>query len=74
MAIGAAVLKGATVVGAVMLTVFAIGYSLPLALGLVGIGFGLAGLSRIAARIMPAARITGGALMVVVGFYLLAAG
>jgi len=74
MAIGAAVLKGATLLGAVMLAVFAIGYSLPLALGLVGIGFGLAGLGRIAARIMPAARIAGGALMVVVGFYLLAAG
>jgi cytochrome c-type biogenesis protein len=73
MAIGTAVLKGATVLGAVMLAVFAIGYSLPLAAGLVGVGFGLAGLGRLAARVMPAARVAGGALMVV-GFYLLASG
>jgi cytochrome c biogenesis protein CcdA len=40
MAMGAAVLKGATIMSAAMLAVFALGYSLPLAAGLVGIGFG----------------------------------
>lgn len=72
MAIGAAVLKGATFVGAAMLAVFALGYSLPLALGLIGIGFGIGRLSNIALRVMPVARIGGGALMVIVGFYLVA--
>ena len=72
MAMGAAVLKGATVLGAAMLALFAVGYSLPLAAGLVGIGLGVGGLRRITERVMPAARIGGGALMLVVGFYLLA--
>ena len=72
MAMGAAVLNGATVLGAAMLAVFAVGYSLPLAAGLVGLGFGVNRLGRIAERLMPTARIGGGALMIVIGFYLLA--
>jgi len=72
LAMGAAVLKGATVMGAAMLAVFAVGYSVPLAAGLVGIGLGVDRLGRIAARVMPAARIGGGALMIIVGFYLVA--
>jgi cytochrome c biogenesis protein CcdA len=71
MAMGAAVLKGATVLGAAMLAVFAVGYSLPLAAGLVGIGLGVGRLGRITERVMPVARIGGGALMILVGFYLL---
>jgi len=46
-------------------------YSLPLAAGLVGIGLGIGRLGRIAERVMPVARIGGGAMMLVVGFYLL---
>jgi cytochrome c-type biogenesis protein len=72
MAMGAAALKGATLLGAAMLAVFAIGYSLPLTAGLVGIGFGVGRLGRIAARVMPAARIGGGIVLMGVGFYLLA--
>jgi len=72
MAIGAAVLHGATVLGAAILAAFAVGYSLPLAAGLVGLGFGVGRLGRIAERLMPTARIAGGALMIIVGFYLLA--
>ncbi len=71
MAMGAAVLKGATLMGAAMLGVFALGYSLPLAAGLVGIGFGIHRLGSIARRVLPVARIGGGVVMVAVGFYLL---
>ena len=66
----AAVLNGATVLGAAILGAFAVGYSLPLAAGLVGIGVGVEALGRIAKRVGPAVRIGGAVLMVVVGFYL----
>ncbi len=69
MAMGAAVFEGTTLLGAAMLAAFAIGYSLPLAAALVGIGMGLGRLGRTAARVMPAARIGGGVVMMAVGFY-----
>ncbi|HMA95641.1 MAG TPA: hypothetical protein VKP30_23290, partial [Polyangiaceae bacterium] len=72
MAIAAAVLKGQTIMGAAILAAFALGYGLPLSAGIVGIGFGVGRLGNIAKRIMPVARMGGGALMVVVGFYLVA--
>jgi cytochrome c biogenesis protein CcdA len=72
MAMGAAVLNGATVLGAAILGAFAVGYSLPLAAGLVGIGVGVEALGRIAMRVGPAVRIGGAILMIAVGFYLLA--
>jgi len=72
LAMGAAVLNGATVLGAAMLAVFAVGYSLPLAAALVGIGLGVGQLNRASRWVIPAARSGGGALMIVVGFYLLA--
>ena len=72
MAIGAVVLKSTMLMGAVALTVFALGYSLPLTAGLVGIGLGLGGLASAAQRLMPMIRIGGGILLVGVGFYMLA--
>ena len=74
MALGAAVLKGATVVGVVMIAVFAIGFSLPLAAGLVGVGLGVGWLGRVASRALPVARTVGGIVLVAVGFYLLLEG
>jgi len=71
MAMGAAVLKGATILGAAILAAFAVGYGLPLAAGLVGIGFGVGQLGRVARLVIPAARVGGGAILLVVGFYLL---
>jgi len=71
-AMGAAVMKGATLLGAAMVAVFALGYSLPLAGALVGIGYGVGQLGRVAERVIPAARIGGGTLLIVIGFYLLA--
>jgi len=72
MAVGAAVLKGAPVMGAALLAGFGLGYSLPLAAGLVGIGFGLSRLGNAAQRVMPAMRVGVGVLLLAVGFYLLA--
>jgi cytochrome c biogenesis protein CcdA len=71
-ALGVAVLKGATVLGAAMLTIFAVGYSVPLTVGLVGVGYGVGRLGRITEHVLPSVRIAGGILMIVVGFYLLA--
>lgn len=71
-AVGAAALKGAPILGAAMLGVFALGYSLPLAGGVVGIGFGLGRLGVVAQRIMPVVNIGVGLLLIGVGFYLLA--
>jgi cytochrome c biogenesis protein CcdA len=70
-AMGGAVLQGKTMLGAALLGVFALGYALPLAAGVVGIGFGVGSLGRIAQRVMPVARVVGGLLLLAVGFYLL---
>lgn len=72
MAIGATVLSGSVVIGALTLTVFALGYSLPLSAGLVGIGLGMAQLNSMAQRVVPFIRYGAGVLLIVVGFYLLA--
>jgi cytochrome c biogenesis protein CcdA len=72
MAVGAAVLKGAPGMGAALLAVFGLGYSLPLTAGLVGVGFGLTRLGNVAQRVMPAMRVGVGVLLIAVGFYLLA--
>jgi cytochrome c biogenesis protein CcdA len=71
-AMGAVALKGAPVLGAAMLAVFALGYSLPLAAGMVGLGYGLGRLGVVARRIMPAVQVGFGLLLIGVGFYLLA--
>ncbi|MCX5752308.1 MAG: sulfite exporter TauE/SafE family protein [Candidatus Krumholzibacteria bacterium] len=72
MAVGAAVLKGTPVMGAALLAVFGLGFSLPLVAGLVGVGLGLNRLGTVAQRAMPAMRVGVGALLIAVGFYLLA--
>jgi len=71
MAMAAAVVQGATLLGAAMLACFAIGYSLPLTAGLVGLGIGLGWLGRFAGRVAPVARICGGVVLLGVGVYLL---
>ena len=72
MAVGAAVLKGAPVMGAALLAAFGLGFSLPLAAGLIGVGFGLTRLGGASRRVVPAVRLAVGVLLIVVGFYLLA--
>jgi cytochrome c biogenesis protein CcdA len=51
-----------------MLSLFALGYALPLALGFAGIRFGLGKLSRPVAQII---KYAGGILLVALGFYFL---
>ncbi len=72
MAISAVVLQGTMLMGALALTVFALGYSLPLTAGLIGISFGFSKLSILAQRAVPVIRVGGGVLLVATGFYLLA--
>jgi len=68
-AVGAAMLQGAPLLGALTLAAFALGYSLPLGAGLIGIGLGL-GQLRLVARAAAAVRMLVGAVLVAVGFYL----
>jgi cytochrome c biogenesis protein CcdA len=72
LAIAAVVVKSTMFMGAVALTVFALGYSLPLAAGLVGISLGFERLGSVMQRMMPMIRIGSGLLLIGVGFYLLA--
>jgi cytochrome c biogenesis protein CcdA len=72
MAIGTVMLRSTMLMGAIALSVFALGYSLPLAAGLVGIGFGIGRLESLSQRLMPVIRVAGGLILVGVGFYLLA--
>lgn len=65
-------LQGGTVWGAVVLAVFAVGYSVPLAVGMIGLGLGVSRLQTAAQRLGPAIRLVTGALLTIVGFYLLA--
>jgi len=69
---GATMLKGATLLGAAVFALFALGYSLPLAAGLVGIGMGLGRLGQAVRRAAPLIRAGSGLLLIGVGFYLLA--
>ncbi len=55
-----------------MLGCFAISYNLPMAAGLVGIGFGLGRLGGLTQRAITAVRILGGTVLIAIGFYLLA--
>jgi len=72
MAVGGAAAGGEPLMGAALLSLFALGYSLPLAAGLIGIGFGLGRLGSAARRVMPAVRTGFGVVLIAVGFYLLA--
>jgi cytochrome c biogenesis protein CcdA len=71
-AVGAAVLRGASLMGGLMLGVFALGYSLPLAAGLVGIGFGMSRLGSAAQRVVPVVSAGVGVLLIALGFFMLA--
>ena len=74
MALGYATLQGNTGWGAAILGAFAVGYGLPLAAAIVGLGMGLGRLATIAQKATPALRVISGVLLLGVGFYLLAAG
>jgi cytochrome c-type biogenesis protein len=65
-------LQGHALWGAVILTVFSIGYSLPMVAVLVGLGLGFKRLTSVVQRISPVIQKVAGVLLIVLGFYLLA--
>ena len=65
-------LQGHTLWGAAILTVFSIGYSLPMVGVLVGLGLGFRRLTSVVQRISPVIQKVAGVLLIVLGFYLLA--
>lgn len=67
--LGVSLLKGEAVWGALILTVFAIGYSLPMAAVILGIGLGK--LSGIANKIATPVRIISGVILIGAGIWLL---
>jgi cytochrome c biogenesis protein CcdA len=69
---GYAVLQGSAPWSATVLAVFALGYSLPLAAVLVGLGLGLGRLKEVAQKVAPVVRVAAGVLLIGVGFYMLA--
>lgn len=68
--LAASFIKGSTIWGLTMLTVFAVGYALPLAIGFTGISWSLGRLSR-AGQIVRYIPYAGGALLILMGFYFL---
>ena len=69
--LGVVTLQGQTWWGGLILGAFAIGYSLPLAAGLVGLGYGFSKLTSVLQRFAPAIKYGGGVVLIGVGFYLL---
>ena len=67
--LGISVLKGQGVWGALILAVFAIGYSLPMVATILGIGFGK--LTGIANKVAGPIRMASGVLLIGAGFWLL---
>lgn len=74
MVIGFTTLQGAPGWSAAILAAFAVGYGLPLAVCIAGLGLGFGRLSRLAGRLTPALRLVSGALLLVVGIYLIYSG
>jgi cytochrome c biogenesis protein CcdA len=70
--LGYTTLQGGTTWGAIVLGTFAVGYSLPLAAGLVGLGLGLGKLRSVVGKATPVIRIVAGVILIGIGFYLLA--
>ena len=69
--IGASFLKGGVLWGALILAVFALGYSFPLAVAMLGIGLGMDKLSSVAKTVSLVLKYIAGFLLLGTGFYLL---
>jgi cytochrome c-type biogenesis protein len=69
--LAASFVKGSTVWGMIMLTVFALGYSLPLAIAIVGVRFGLGKMSATMTKLGNTIKYIGGILLIGMGFYFL---
>lgn len=70
-ALGVAALQGRTAWGAAVMAAFAVGYSLPMAGAVVGLGLGLGKLASVTRKFAPAIKIMAGTILVATGFYLL---
>lgn len=71
-ALAVTTLQGHTLWGAAILTVFSIGYSLPIVGVLVGLGLGFKKLASVVQKINPVIQKIAGVLLIALGFYLLA--
>lgn len=71
MALGVVTLQGHTLWGVAILATFAVGWSLPLAAGLVGLGLGLGKLTSALQKAAPIVKTAGGIVLIGAGFYLL---
>ena len=69
--LAASFVKGSTIWGMVMLTVFALGYALPLAIAIVGVRLGLGKLSNTVAKLGTIIKYAGGIMLIFMGFYFL---
>jgi cytochrome c biogenesis protein CcdA len=69
--LAASFIKGSTFWGFIMLTVFALGYGLPLATVIIGGGLGLGKLSKSMAVAGNVAKYLGGIALILLGFYFL---
>ncbi len=69
--LAASFVKGSMMWGFLMLTIFALGYSLPLALGIIGIRLGLRKVSSSMSRLGRILQYAGGGLLLIMGFYFL---
>jgi cytochrome c biogenesis protein CcdA len=67
--LGISILKGQGAWGALILAVFAVGYSLPMVATILGIGFGK--LTGIANKVAGPVRMASGVLLIVAGFWLI---
>jgi len=67
--LGVAVLQGYTLWGMAIMAAYAVGFSLPLAVIMLGVSLGKSAIK--AKRTESAIRITGGVLLIIAGFYLL---
>jgi cytochrome c biogenesis protein CcdA len=69
--LAASFVNGSGVWGFVMLTTFALGFGLPLAAMIVGIGLGLGKISKTLSLVVSIVKYAGGIALVALGFYLL---
>jgi cytochrome c-type biogenesis protein len=69
--LAASFVKGSTLWGLLMLTIFALGYALPLAIAIVGLRLGFGRMSKTITRLGTLIKYVGGILLVLMGFYFL---
>lgn len=69
--LAASFVKGSSLWGMAMLTTFALGYAIPLAAMIVGLGIGLGKLAGPMATIGKVAKYAGGTALIILGFYFL---